>query len=284
MLLFSLFFFDTLFLIRMLGARADVQVHTPVASFLIEVSSLGILISTSTVFTTHDRITNQRPTLLAYPKIMMVSIGIGLPPVLRYARRQGLCYDHRQEDILQLLAVEHLIDTSPDLRELPDFVPPQFDPPSDGKLRVSQKASRLVVETTTQPPKPDWRNLLSDHRRIRKLKIEPPLLITDHSKDMRKFLPKRSVGIEDIDFPLEVVDTEKGEGLSWPSHMSTLRSQWDHEITHHKLQTSRETLKFLSRTLRDTWTEEDNRKLVRECSKVEKACVSVFINLVELTH
>jgi hypothetical protein len=208
---------------------------------------------------------------------MTMSSTVGnMHPLLRYARRQGLCYDNRREDILQLVG-EDLIDRGPNLPALSDFVPPQTDPPSDGKLRVSQKAGRLLVSIATQPPKPEWRHLLSDHQKLRKLKVEPPLLMTDHSKDMRKFLPKRSIEIEDIDFSLDALDAEKDEGLNWPSHISKLCSQWDDEIAHEKLQTSRETLQFLGRALRDTWTEENNRELVKDLSKVEKVCVLIFL-------
>jgi hypothetical protein len=73
-----------------------------------------------------------------------------------------------------------------------------------------------------------------------------------------------------------VLGEEKDEGLSWPSSIRKLCSQWDNEIAHEKLQTSREALQLLSRALRDTWTEDDNRKLVRELSTFDKVCVSIF--------
>ena len=187
-----------------------------------------------------------------------------LPSILRYARHHGLCYDHRGESVLCKLNEVDLVDRSPELPELPNFAPPDYEPTTDTKLKLNREASKLLLLTIKQPQKPMWKDLLSDHRKLQKLKVEQPLLMTDHQKDMKKFLPKRSLSIEDIEFALEKLDEENDEGLCWPSSARELRTQWDYDRAHEKLQTSRATLLFLIQRQRDTWTDADHNDLVKE--------------------
>ena len=163
-----------------------------------------------------------------------------------------------------------LTDRSPELPELSDFKPTHCEPPAESKLQVSRAASRLLISVTKQPPKPEWKDFLSDHQKLRKLKMEQPLLMTDHQKDMRRFLPRRSLGIEDIDFPLEDLDEENDEGLRRPSRVRGMCAEWKKKIANEKLQTTRDTLQLLHHTLRDTWTEADRDELLREHLRFKK--------------
>ena len=189
---------------------------------------------------------------------------IKVPAVLRYGRHHGICYDYRKEDPLCKLEEVDLVHDFTALPDLPDFVPPHAEPPTDSKLQLSQKAIKLLISATTQPPAPGWRDFLPDRQKAQLYKIEQPLLLTDHEKDMRRFLPKRSLGLEHVDFSFEILIEENDEGLSWPTSTRTICAQWDKDIIHEKLQISKNSLNHLRCTLRDTWTQDHHKSLVME--------------------
>lgn len=184
--------------------------------------------------------------------------------VLRYSRYHGLCYDYRQEDPLSKLEEVDLVQDLAPLPDLSDFLPPLTEPPTDSKLQLGQKASKLLISATTQLPVPLWSSLPSDYQKTRPTKVEQPLLLTDHQKDMRRFLPKRSVGLDDVDFPFESLSEENDEGLSWPASIRRLCAQMDSDIAHEKLSICKDSLEHLSYMLRDDWTPEAHKRFVME--------------------
>jgi hypothetical protein len=209
-----------------------------------------------------------------------LSIMQTLPSVVRYARHYGICYDYRKESPFCKLQDVDLVDDGTTLPELPDFIPPTVEPPTDSKLRLSQQASKLLISATTPPPPPNWSTLLLDNQKPQPKKLELPLLSTDHEKDVRKFLPKHGLETEDINFPLETLNEENDEGLSWPPSVRKLCAQWDRDIAHEKLQISRESLHLLECAMRDTWDEEDHKRFVMDLLKSKKVLILVLADYV----
>lgn len=195
-----------------------------------------------------------------------------VPAVLRYGRHHGICYDYRNEDPLCKLEEVGLVHDFTTLPDLPDFVPPHAEPPTESKLQLSQKASKLFISATTQPPAPGWRGFVPDRQKAKLHRVEQPLLPTDHEKDMRSFLPKRILGLERIDFPFEILIEENDEGLSWPASTRTVCAQWDKDIAHEKLQISKNSLNHLRCNLRDNWTQDHHKNLVMDVVASKKVC------------
>ena len=199
-----------------------------------------------------------------------------LPSVVRYARHYGICYDYRNESPLYKLQEVDLVDDDTTLPELPDFVLPTAEPLTDLKLRLSRQASKLLISATTLPPAPHWSTLLLDNQKPQLQKLELPLLSTDHEKDFQKFLLRRGLEPEDISFPVEILNEENDEGLSWPSPIRKLCTQWDSDIAHEKLQISRESLHLLECAMRDTWEDADHKRFVLDLLKSKKVRILVL--------
>lgn len=90
-----------------------------------------------------------------------------------------------------------------------------------------------------------WDDLLPDHRRIKRLKVEGPLLKGDHELDMRAFRNQPNLNQVAIEIPIEQLDDEKDEGLGFPTYCKELPGQMQDMITREKLDCSREVLHFM---------------------------------------
>lgn len=117
--------------------------------------------------------------------------------VLEYARYHGLAREHRSEDVIQeLLGTYNLNHHNESTKEpipplYPDFS--TFAPPfEEPKLQLS-RAGGAFLASCVRPPSfsLQWDKYLPDPRRKRKLKLEEPLLTTDHDEDVAAF--KRDV-------------------------------------------------------------------------------------------
>jgi hypothetical protein len=192
------------------------------------------------------------------------------PAVLRYGRHHGICYDYRQEHPFCKLEEVDLCEDLAPLPDLPDFLAPHTGLPTDSKLQLSQKARKLLVSATAQPPEPRWVDLFSDRQKCRLRRVEEPLLVTDHEKDMRRFLPRRSMGLQDIDFAPETLLEDDDKGLSWPAAIRTVCAQMDEEVAHEKMPMTKESLRLLKCIMRDNWTSEVHRSFVQELLMSEK--------------
>lgn len=110
--------------------------------------------------------------------------------VLEYARYHGLASNHRSENIVRSVLggythnsrYESAEETTPPL--YPDFsslVPPLEEP----KLQLSRTVGTLL-SSSVRPPEFFllWDDFLPDTHRKKKLKLELPLLPTDHHEDV----------------------------------------------------------------------------------------------------
>lgn len=229
-------------------------------SGVVSMTVLGIRLSSSMLHSKFNRSLVDYHSLIT---IAMPTATTNIPLVLRYARQYELCYDFRRDDVLHKLDQVVLLDEGRELPDLPHFISPYVEPPAEGQIQISQRASELLIPATTRPSKPSWADLFRHHRQRHTLKVEQPLLLTDHARDTKRFLPKQRLEVGHIAFSLELLDHEKDEGPTWPTYIRDLRAQWDEEISQNKLPTSKETLRFLIRVSEDRWTQDDLGSLVR---------------------
>ncbi|KAH8678652.1 hypothetical protein BGZ60DRAFT_525397 [Tricladium varicosporioides] len=88
---------------------------------------------------------------------------------------------------------------------------------------------------------------------VASMKIELPLLKTDHETDCRKFVRWEGfeIKVQDIKLPLEVVDEAKGEGLSIPESYFQLSGKLMENLTKEKIEVSKEGILFLQSVIKD---------------------------------
>ena len=121
------------------------------------------------------------------------------PTVLDYARFHGLATDHTAEDVLHQL--HHLSATAVQVPEeeenLSELNFPDIDINlQEPKLQLSRAAGMLLADCTRNPRTViQWNALLPDPYRLRKLRLEEPLLEYDHEVDVAAFRKDVACGL-----------------------------------------------------------------------------------------
>lgn len=187
------------------------------------------------------------------------------PSLLDYARFHGLAADHLQQNILTFISSDAL--RSDEDAILSDFrLPDVAEIPAEPKFQLNSKAISLLASSIRPPPPPKLTNDPSDHHKVKNLKMELPLLRTDHDTDMKKLLHRMPVKLPAWNLvPIEV-DEESGEGLAWPQEIVGLAAVWDRRAAKEKLQTTREVLKALQDTLRSVYTAQTQEEIIAKGS------------------
>jgi len=135
---------------------------------------------------------------------------------------------------------------------------------TEERLEVSRDAASLLA-SLNQDETLEWIDSLVlpmlDVREIKKMRLELPLLSTDHESDCRAFARREGfeVKLEDVKLPMETVNDENNEGLMWPSRFLNLGAEIVEHLKHEKLEVSRDTLVYLQNILKNSWTEEDEK-------------------------
>lgn len=181
------------------------------------------------------------------------------PSVVEYARFHGLAVEHLKQDI-------HRYFHSHTLKPVEDGILPKLKLPhagtipSEPKFKLDSKSAYLLASSLKPLPAPEWSNMLSDYRQIKTLKLELPVLTTDHEADMNRIRSRKPRKLE----PLNLMPIEIDEDLAWPLEMKNLTAIWDKKLADEKLQTTREVLKTLQDTLRPVHTSQMHEAIIAE--------------------
>ena len=173
------------------------------------------------------------------------------PSILDYARFYGLISDHLEPHPLRRIAAR---DTSHSL-ELDDddgLLPLNFPACGLSQERLTVDAGAAVMLSSIAalakvPPGRD--NEVINTHRIKDLKLELPLLRSDHEVDMLNFGHQVLPDLEHEFLPLEAVNEEADEGLTWPSTCYQLPEKFANKSTSEKLCVSSNALAYLQETL-----------------------------------
>lgn len=195
---------------------------------------------------------------------------------LEYARYHRLSRD----PLTDPLAFAHIEALQADiLEDSVDSFLPQLDfgvePRLDERLMVSKEALQFVQSVAHQytPESIDALILpMLRPSRGKNSRIELPLLKTDHETDCRHFArwDGFEIKLEDVKFPLELVDDEKNEGIKFPSSYWKLGDGIMEELKKEKLEVSRDAMLFLKEALTDVWAKEDDEELWRTEMKYKR--------------
>lgn len=192
-----------------------------------------------------------------------------------YARYHGITRDHLSDSSAfdHIKALKEAIDSSPDgfLTDHSHLPRLSLGPPPDLRDRFSTPREALTyLRDFQQEMHPDNIEAIMDpmltSRKLRSLRVELPLLRSDHETDCANISRERlrqgfEIRLQDIKLPLEIVDEENGEGLSIPSKYLDVAHKIVQDIKKEKLSCSKETLSYLAKTLKEPWTQEDEDRV-----------------------
>ena len=174
------------------------------------------------------------------------------PSILEYARFYGLTRDHLEDDPLQQLADFHAdpldLEDNPDLfsiREDTVKVPAERLTFDEGAATFLSSVLALAHQP---PPQSDVDDEIDIHR-FQRMKLEVPLLRSDPEVDLMRFKAPIIPDLEHEFLPLETVDEEADEGLTWPTWYDDLAREFERKIETEKLQVDKDALLFLQETL-----------------------------------
>ena len=205
------------------------------------------------------------------------------PSIQDYARYYGLAQDHRVPGPLESLSssegLRHLasLESSPDRIEDPleecgcsqgqtlvSNGPLQCTSCTTARTKISRTglsrermfidaATASLLAWVTQPTNTsanfDDNNGL-DAQRCRRLKHALPILHSDHECDLQEFLRPYEPDLQNEFLPLEILDEEADEGLTWPSKYLELPNEIWKKLTTEKLEITCEALQYVSGIVR----------------------------------
>ena len=93
------------------------------------------------------------------------------------------------------------------------------------------------------------------------LKLEPPLLETDHEFDVLHFGHRPTPDFVNMNLPMEGSVREKDESMEWPTKYMDLPQRMERKYSAEKLDFPREGLEFLMDVMKDSWDAMDMKEL-----------------------
>ena len=118
------------------------------------------------------------------------------------------------------------------------------------KLVLGIDEIQLLSSLTRSPEHhPHFDGVDLDPHRVRNMKLELPLLRSDHDLDMQDFPRTLVPDLANEHLPLESLDEEADEGLSWPSRYSTLLDMYSFKSMAEKFEVSPDLLSLMRNAL-----------------------------------
>ena len=187
--------------------------------------------------------------------------------VVQYARLHGLSVDHLAEPLpkshIEALR-QHIPEGLTDDTHLPS-IDLQVHVNVQETLTIDKRAAEFLHGAnnglTTPEELEDIIFPLLDTRQTKKLRLETPLLRTDHESDFRSFARWENSHFKDGCLPWEPLDDEMDVGLQWPKRLKDLPAKLLKELESEKIEMQKDTLFYLQATIKGNRTSEDDRKV-----------------------
>ena len=168
------------------------------------------------------------------------------PSLIDYARFYGLAVNHLEVDpLVDLPALRDIdigLEDGPQLFKIDDTngkVP-------DEKLAIGRDEALLLGSLNAASEHTlSFEGIVLDHHRVRNMKLELPMLRTDHEANMQDFARPVLPDLAHEHLPLEIVDDEADEGLGWPSECASLPDIHYAKCKAEKLDVSLEVLDYV---------------------------------------
>ena len=195
--------------------------------------------------------------------------------LIEYARHHGLAVDHLAHSLIADLQHESTkaqpFDFS--LIEAASKLPEE-------KLQVTREAAKFLSTTLQQGHgKPALSEFLTLFRpmRNRKLKIESPLLKTDHAEDVRKFGRRHSPSLATMIPASSTAHVDSDEATSWRTTYQTLHREWKRAVDQEKLDCPMHIRELLPELVGDDLNIEDKHHLFHLRSSRYRVCRSLSV-------
>ena len=171
------------------------------------------------------------------------------PPIIDYARFYGLVQNHLEPPPLQGLTLpENLGSFLEDPPELFHIDLSNVKVPEE-RLAIDAGAASLL-SFIPERTKHEIEDVGIDRHRLRRLKIELPLLRSDHEIDLLRFVSPIAPDLENEFLPLETLDVEEDEGVELPSYCYALPDQFAKKSRSEKIEASKDDLLYLQQVLK----------------------------------
>lgn len=188
--------------------------------------------------------------------------------IIEYARFHGLASDCLTEPLPQS-HIEKLHQNSGDtLTDDSDLKQVEYRPipKLEERLTVDKGAALLIAGASggflDQKAIEKTIRDVSGAPKLRRLKIELPLLKTDPDVDFAAFRQQNLAPIEDGKLIYEPIDDEKDEGLQWPSDLTSFPGNILKDCSSERFEVLKETLVYMQITLKDNWSNQDRNELL----------------------
>ena len=197
--------------------------------------------------------------------------------VLEYARLHSLCQDHLADPYPFSCPIDWKSETN---ESLDDSQLTQLhlstNISTDERLNITKEGAQLIASIARdESALPDPFTVpIFDTYRLKKLRLELPLLKSDHDNDCREFLQRTGykANLTDIKFPNEDVDEENDEGLTFPARFWKLGPEMMQSIAKEKVEVTRDGMEFLQTMLSPVATAEDEKEVWESCCVYRVVC------------
>ena len=181
--------------------------------------------------------------------------------ILHYARAHGLTHDPSTDpDIDPAAFLDSPEDQLAALEDPDDAVQLPTHPLPSEKLSLDKEA-RVLLRYLFAPHQAEQsaeKAAFERKRQLKRLKLDLPVLKTDHEYDVRLFRQKTDrILNQDIAFSPIPVDEQNDEGLTWPARYRQLKAEYDYKAYHEKVEIPRSTLTYLKDALSHDLTDEE---------------------------
>ncbi|TGO51816.1 hypothetical protein BCON_0154g00360 [Botryotinia convoluta] len=191
-------------------------------------------------------------------------------PVVEFARSIGVSRDHQLDntsvEILLLMQEDIHHSFSSDLNDdhLSLFTTPEIN--TNERISVSIGAARLltsIAQNENQESIDTLTHSLLGPRDVRNLRIEIPILRSDHDFDVRGFARRDGFEVrpQDIKLPLELLSIENNEGLGFPSDFYNFETEAFETVTNEKIEVTRNSMVYLHTALKTKLTIENEQEI-----------------------
>lgn len=171
------------------------------------------------------------------------------PHIIDYARFYGLVQNHCEPHPLQGLTLpENLGSFLEDPPELFHIDPSIVKVPEE-RLAIDAGAA-LLLSSIPESAKHEIEDVGIDRHRVRRMKIELPLLRSDHEIDLMRFVSPIVPDLENEFLPLETLDIEEDEGVEWPSSYYALPDGFAKKSRSEKIEASKDDFLYLQQALK----------------------------------
>ena len=122
------------------------------------------------------------------------------------------------------------------------------------------------------PSKPNWSEILKPYSVSGKLRMEPPMLVSDHKKDMKWFGKGLDLDkvLRDCAIDHNAADPNVSNLTDLLAECDEMTSSMQRDVSNEHIQTSFEALKILAECTQNGWTEEQRQESARQDLKATK--------------